>query len=270
MPGESSRPNAGEQRGSDRNQADSEEPSVGEDARLFAAGLAQKLRKANVNCEIVHLVPAGTATLRRDRIFVVLALTVLTGLAWSYLLWLSIDMAMGGMDMAGYRMIPSGISLMMPADMPWRPIEFTLVFAMWTVMMVAMMTPSAVPMILMYARVGRQTETQSTPLAATVWFVAGYFLVWVAFGLLATMVQWALERTTLLDPAMASTSNILGALVFVVAGSYQWTRLKDLCLTKCQRPFAFLVREGIFRPDAPGSLTLGLRLAHIASAAVGH
>ena len=77
--------------------------------------------------------------------------------------------------------------------------------------------------------VGRHTEAQSTPLAATVWFVAGYLLVWVAFAVLATLVQWTLERTALLDSAMASTSNILGGLVFMAAGSYQWTRLKDVC-----------------------------------------
>jgi predicted metal-binding membrane protein len=102
--------------------------------------------------------------------------------------------------------------------------EFAFVFAMWVVMMVGMVTPSAAPMILMYARVGRQTEAQGTPLAATVWFSAGYFLVWAAFSLLATLVQWALERAALLDSAMASTSNLLGGLVFVAAGSYQWTR----------------------------------------------
>jgi predicted metal-binding membrane protein len=115
--------------------------------------------------------------------------------------------------------------------------EFALVFAMWTVMMVGMMTPSAMPMILMYARVGRHAEVQSTPLTATAWFVAGYFLVWVAFALLATLVQWTLERTALLDSAMASTSNLLGGLVFVAAGSYKWTRLKDVCLTQCQMPY---------------------------------
>jgi predicted metal-binding membrane protein len=121
------------------------------------------------------------------------------------------------------------------------------------------MTPSAAPIIVMYARVGRQTETQGTPFAATVWFTAGYFLVWVTFALLATLVQWALERTALLDSWMASTSNILGGLLFVAAGSYQWTRLKDVCLAQCQRPFAFLMRQGGFRRDAPGSLMLGLR-----------
>jgi predicted metal-binding membrane protein len=137
--------------------------------------------------------------------------------------------------------------------------EFAFVFVMWTVMMVGMMTPSAAPMILMYARVGRHTAAQGTPLAATVWFAAGYFLVWVAFALLATLAQWALERTALLDSWMASTSNVLGGLVFLAAGTYQWTRLKEACLTQCQTPFAFVMGHGGFRSDAPGSLMLGLR-----------
>ena len=137
--------------------------------------------------------------------------------------------------------------------------EFAFVFAMWTVMMVGMMTPPAAPMILMYARVGRQAEAQARPLVATVWFVAGYLLVWVAFSLLATLAQWALERTGWLDYAMASTNNVLAGLVFVAAGGYQWTRRKDICLTQCQTPFAFLMRHGGFRRDAPGALMLGLR-----------
>jgi len=126
-------------------------------------------------------------------------------------------------------------------------------------MMFGMMTPSAAPMILMYARVGRQTEPLGRPLAATVWFGTGYFLVWAAFSLLATLVQWALERTALLDSAMASTSNVLGGLLFVAVGSYQWTRLKDICLAECQTPFAFLIRHGGFRRDMAGCVTLGLR-----------
>jgi hypothetical protein len=60
--------------------------------------------------------------------------------------------------------------------MPWRAMEFIFVFAMWTVMMVGMMTPSAAPMILMYARVGRQIQAHGRPLAATVWFATGYSL----------------------------------------------------------------------------------------------
>src|SRR6516225_1235373 len=216
-----------------------DEPSMaGEDSRLMAAEIASKLRAAGLGCEIVNFVPTPTAVLRRDRIVVVLALTLLTALAWSYLLRLSADMDMGGMDMGDFRLIPSGMGLMVPAHSPWQAMEFAFVFVMWTVMMVGMMTPSAVPMILMYAGAGRQTEAQGTPFAATTWFTAGYFLVWVAFSLLATLVQWALERAGLLDNAMASTSNVVGGFFFVMAGTYQWTRLKETCLTECQRPFA--------------------------------
>src|SRR5262249_23125607 len=200
-----------------------------------------------VGCEVFNFVPAEKAVLRRDRIVVGLALTMLTALAWSYLLWLSSDVDMGGMDMGDLRMLPSSTGHIIPAHTPWHAMEFAFVFAMWTVMMVAMMMPSAAPMIFAYARVGRHTEAQGTPLPATVWFVAGYCLAWVACSLLATLVQWALERSGLLDSAMASTSNVLGGFVFVAAGSYQWTRLKDACLTQCQRPFLFLMRHGGFR-----------------------
>jgi predicted metal-binding membrane protein len=237
--------------------------TVGEDAQLLAARIAQRLRDAGLACDIVNLVPTPTAVLRRDRIIVVLTLALLTGLAWSYLLWLSADIKtdiqMHGMDMGDFRPIPFGIGLMMPEQMPWRAMEFAFVFAMWTVMMVGMMTPSAAPMFLMYARTGRQTEAQSRPLAATVWFGAGYFFVWIAFALLATLVQWSFERTELLDFTMASTSTVVGGLLLVVAGSYQWTRLKDACLIQCQKPFAFLLRQGGFRGDALGSLMLGVR-----------
>jgi predicted metal-binding membrane protein len=232
--------------------------TVNKDYQL-ADRIAQKLRSAGLGCEIINLGPTEPVVLRRDRIVVILALALLTALAWSYLLWLSTDMDKGGMDMSGFRMIPSGMELMIPGDIPWGAMEFAFVFAMWTVMMVGMMAPAAVPMILMYARMGRQTAAHDTPFAATVWFSAGYFLVWIAFALLVTFVQWAFERAELLDSTMAGTSNVVGGLLFVAAGSYQWTRLKDICLTQCQTPFAFLMRHGGFRGDAPGSLMLGIR-----------
>jgi predicted metal-binding membrane protein len=225
----------------------------------IAARIAQKLRKADLACELVEFLPTEAAVLRRDRIVVVLALILLSALAWSYLLWLSADMGTGGIDMSGFRMIPSGMGLMVPAHTPWSAIEFAFVVVMWTVMMVGMMVPSAVPMIAMYARVGRSTQAQGTPLGATAYFSIGYVLVWAAFSLFATLSQWTLGRAGLLDTAMASTSNIHGGVIFVAAGSYQWTRLKYACLTQCQTPFAFLIRHRGFRRDAPGALMLGLR-----------
>jgi predicted metal-binding membrane protein len=236
-----------------------EPPLVADNSRMTAAILAKTFRAAGIGCEIVDLVPAKAAVLERDRVVIVLAIALLTGLAWGYLLWLSADMNMGGMDMAGLRMIPSGMGLMMPADMPWTAIEFAFVFAMWTVMMAGMMTPSAAPMFLTYARVGRQTEAQRRPLIATAWFAAGYFLVWVGFSAFATLVQWSVERAGLLDFAMTSTSNLFAGLLFVAAGLYQWTPLNEKCLTECQRPFAFVMRHGGYRGDAPGCVMLGLR-----------
>jgi predicted metal-binding membrane protein len=197
--------------------------------------------------------------LRRDRVVVAAALIALTALAWAHVIWLIDDMAMGGMDMTGFRMIPAGMGLMMPTLAPWQPIEFAFVFAMWAVMMIGMMTPSAAPMVLLYARVGRQAAMQAKPFAASGWFLGGYFLAWVAFALAATLGQWTLERAALLTPTMEGASEIFGGTVLIAAGLYQWTSLKDVCLRQCQTPWLFIQRHGGFRRDAAGSLALGAR-----------
>ena len=103
------------------------------------------------------------------------------------------------------------------------------------------------PMILMYARVGRHAEAQSTLLAATVWFVAGYFLVWVAFAVLATLVHWALERTALLDSKMASTSCVLGGTR--VCGGRQ------LPVDQPQGRMPYLMPDAVCVPDAAWRLS---------------
>ena len=139
----------------------SSDPS--EDADQIAARIAQKLRDAGGSAILYPPTATTLGALRRDRVVVVASLTLLAALAWSYLLWLSVDIGMGGMDMTGFRIIPAGTGLMMPVHTPWRAMEFAFVFAMWTVMMVGMMTPSAMPMILMYARLGRYAEPQGIP-----------------------------------------------------------------------------------------------------------
>lgn len=199
------------------------------------------------------------SVLRRDRAIVIAALGSITLLAWADLIWLADDMAMGGMDMTGYRMIPAGQALMMPANAPWQPIEFAYVFAMWAAMMIGMMLPSAAPMILIYARVGRQAAAAGKPFAATAWFAGGYVLVWAAFSLAATFAQWALERAALLTPMMQTSSHVLGGALLIVAGLYQWTPLKDACLSHCQSPLAFILNHGGFRGDPAGSFVLGMR-----------
>jgi predicted metal-binding membrane protein len=198
--------------------------------------------------------------LRRDRVVVAVALVVVVALAWIYVLHLAAGMDMGGMDMTGFRMISTGLEMAMaPAQTPWSAAEFVLTFAMWTVMMIGMMTPSATPMILLYARVGGQATNTGKALAATGWFASGYLLVWTAFAFAATFAQWALERESLLTPEMAGSGGVFGGIVMIAAGVYQRMPLKDACLRQCRAPWLFIQRHGGFRSDALGSLSLGAR-----------
>lgn len=186
------------------------------------------------------------SALHRDRLVVVAGLFVLTALAWAYLVWLA----------EGMRMPVAG---MVVAERAWSPTEFVLVFVMWSVMMVGMMTPSAAPMILIYARVGRQATLQGKSLAATGFFATGYLLAWVTFSLVATLAQWSLHKGLLLTPMMASASAAFSGAVLVAAGVYQWTPAKQACLRHCQTPIAFILQHGGFRRTPRGSLVLGFR-----------
>jgi predicted metal-binding membrane protein len=195
--------------------------------------------------------------LRRDRAVVLAMLAAMMLLAWIYLVWIARTTSMGGMVMDGVRMVP-GVAWMAPAATPWRPVELLLVFFMWTVMMIGMMTPSAAPMLLSYARVGRLAAEQRRPYAATGWFAAGYLLAWVAFSAVATLAQWQLERASLLDVSMGVINRRFNAAVLLLAGAYQWVSPKTTCLTHCRSPLAFVQQHGGFRRDAPGALQMGL------------
>jgi len=120
-----------------------------------------------------------------------------------------------------------------------------------------MMTPSAAPMTLVYARVARHAQMDGKPFAATGWFVAGYLLTWSGFAVLATLAQAALVSTALITPALAAGTNLFGAGILVAAGLYQWSPLKQRCLSQCQNPFAFIQRHGGFKRDVLGALILG-------------
>lgn len=189
--------------------------------------------------------------LRRDRLIVGGALALLAALAWAYLLSLS----RAGMP----KMAMPAMAAMAPVLEPWSARELFLAFAMWAVMMVGMMTPSVAPMVLLYARVGRQAEAQGEPLAATAWFAGGYLLAWTLFALLAAGAQRALTEAAVLSPMLQLKSATLGGAVLIAAGVYQWTALKAACLANCQSPLAFIQGHGGFRGTALGALGLGAR-----------
>jgi predicted metal-binding membrane protein len=197
--------------------------------------------------------------IQRDRVVVAVALAALTALAWSYILWLAAAVDPGAMVNSDMRMIPSLARNMVPARAPWSAVEAGYVFAMWAVMMVGMMTPSAVPMILVHEQVGTQVAARGKPFVATGWFVAGYLLAWFGFALAATAAQWGLDQAALLNPRMAGASRVFGGVVLIVAGLYQWTPPKNICLAQCQSPTMFIERHGGFRRDPAGAVLLGLR-----------
>ncbi|MDF1631640.1 DUF2182 domain-containing protein [Mycoplana sp. MJR14] len=221
--------------------------------------------------------PALDRLLKRDRTIVALCLAAMTVLAWLYLLSLARSMGapppvdgagtmdgMPGMEgMQGMETMPgmdmSGMAMGPAAPAGWTTDDTALVVAMWLVMMVGMMLPSASPMILLYARVGRHAAAKGTPVAATGIFCAGYLAIWFLFSLAAALGQWLLERALLLTPMMESASPFLSGVLLVVAGLYQWTPLKSACLGKCRAPAAFLQAAGGFRRDAGGAFLMGMR-----------
>lgn len=141
----------------------------------------------------------------------------------------------------------------------WSIPEFAFVASMWMAMMVGMMTPSAAPMILLYARVGRSAAAQGKPFASSAWFAGGYLLAWSAFAVAATGAQWLLEQALLIGPMMGAASRAVGGIILIVAGLYQWTPLKDACLGQCRAPLDFIQQHGGFQRKAAGSLRLGIQ-----------
>jgi predicted metal-binding membrane protein len=144
----------------------------------------------------------------------------------------------------------------MPEARGWSGLDALLLLAMWAVMMIAMMLPSAAPMILMFALVNRRRVEQTRPVARTGVFVAGYLIVWTIYSALAAAGQWALHQAALLSDVAAVGPRVGGALL-IAAGLYQWTPLKRACLAACRSPLSFLLTE--WREGRRGALVMGLR-----------
>jgi predicted metal-binding membrane protein len=185
------------------------------------------------------------SVLRRDRAVIAAALGVLALLCWAYLAWFAAAPA-------------HSMEAMAPAIGRWSAADTLVMLLMWWVMMVGMMIPAAAPMILIYARVGRQARERGTPFAPAAWFALGYFLAWLGFALAATALQWSLESALLLTPMTANVAPRFGGALLIVAGLYQWTPLKDACLAHCQSPMQFIQRYG-FRGEPGAAVRLGLR-----------
>ena len=219
--------------------------------------------------------------LRRERTLTAAGLAVLCALAWAYLLsgaGLSMNAwQMTTLSLFPHRSLPAAAGAMATMDMgatpldgmamggmeegrpwapAWTPRLWLLTVAMWWSMMVAMMAPSAAPIILLYGRVRRAASLPGEAAGSGV-FAAGYLLVWLSFSLAAAILQWGLQRWELLSPALlGSQSRWLSAGVLLAAGAYQLSPFKNLCLRRCRAPAAFLSHH--WRPGLRGALRLGV------------
>ena len=137
---------------------------------------------------------------------------------------------------------------------PWSWLDAWLMFLMWAVMMVAMMLPSASPMILLYQRIACQKMRR--PQLSVALFVSGYLLVWTAFSAIATAAQWALREIGLVNDMMVSSNALLSGTLLLTAGAYQLSPLKQTCLKHCQAPFTFIMQH--WRSGQKGAFVMGL------------
>ncbi|HYL90262.1 MAG TPA: DUF2182 domain-containing protein [Burkholderiales bacterium] len=192
------------------------------------------------------------AVLRRERALVAAGLAMLVALAWLYL-WQGAGMGMSALDMTRATLFPHR-QPEIPGEME---LALPVIVLMWWVMMIAMMTPSAAPLILLYTRVAHHRAADAT-LAPTALLALGYLLAWLLFSVAAATVQELLQPAGLISGMMLwSKTPVLSAAVLAAAGVYQLSPLKRVCLAQCRAPAAFLVRH--WRPGHAGALLLGMR-----------
>lgn len=188
----------------------------------------------------------GLTALRYPATLSLLALVFVCGAAWVYTI-MGIGMPMSAISMTS-----------MPSDMPmpaqeWTAVRAGLMFLMWWVMMIAMMIPSALPMIFLYDRVAARSLEARRHLGL---FVTGYILVWGLFSVIATALHALGETTEAINGMMASSSSSLSAGLLIAAGGWHLTNTKMRCLEACRSPAAFLSR--IWKSGANGAVQMGL------------
>jgi predicted metal-binding membrane protein len=176
---------------------------------------------------------------KRDRTIVLVALISVVLLSWVYVL------AGAGMGISAFEMTQmSGGAMGMMMSAQWSREYAGVMFLMWWVMMIAMMLPSATPMVLLFAMVNRKQKEKGNAYVPTVLFVSAYLAVWAWFSVVAVALQWGLEATT------------MGGGLLLAAGIYQLTPIKQACLKHCRSPLQFVMSH--WRSGWRGAFRMGV------------
>lgn len=187
---------------------------------------------------------AVEALLGNERLVFLAGPFAAAALAWAWLVPAALDMY-GSMN---------GLSAWMMGAQ-WDLGYGTLIFAMWTVMMAAMMLPSLAPALLLYGGICRSDAANGAPALRVYAFALGYLLAWTAFSAAATILQWQLSQRGLIDIMMRLSDARLVSAVLIMAGVYQWTPMKQSCLSRCRSPAGFISEH--WRRGVPGAIRLG-------------
>jgi len=202
-----------------------------------------------VHRTLTHLSPSAGRlghVFARPKTLAVICVIVLTGLGWTYLALATLGANAPGSILDMLCRPSFGIGTVGASDI-------VLVFAMWAAMTLAMMLPTAAPMILTYAEIADTAARKSEQIVSPFILTAGYATVWLGFAALASVAQLALTRLALIDHTMQSASTLFSGAIFIGAGAYQFSALKHACLRQCQRPFPFFFlnwstqRRGVFQ-----------------------
>ena len=200
--------------------------------------------------DLSHLPPAAGrlgAAFARPKVLAAICVIALASLGWLALGLLY--SGMGAFDVLCSALVTAGAA--------WGVNGFAIVALMWGAMTLAMMLPSAAPMILTYAEIADTAARKGERIVSPFMLAAGYTLVWLGFAAAATLAQFAFTRAALLDTGMASASGLFSGAIFIGAGVYQFSALKHACLRQCQHPFPFFFANWSTTPR--GVLRLGLR-----------
>lgn len=191
--------------------------------------------------------PIAEAVLRRDRMVVSLGLAAIILVA----AYFTVDMAQYHNSLAVQLLEHHHGHAAQTQD------GYGHLFGMWTVMQIAMMSPTAVPMILMHTKVQRSRFAEKSPLPYTIVFTLGYLIIWTAFSAVFAGIQVWMQARSLLTPAMSSASPWLAGGILVVAGLFQFSKLKEVCLNGCRSPVSYFMTE--WREGYGGALWMGLK-----------
>ena len=167
----------------------------------------------------------------RDKIIIVVVLVLLSVLAWIATVHQAGGMEIGLMTMSMTMGLPFSIS------------NAALYIALWGVMMVAMMFPSVAPTAMLFATVTRQKREQAAPFAPAWLFIAGYAVLWTLTGGVAYAGDIAIQSLPHTFPGLQTYGSVIGGLTLIIAGLYQLSPLKYVCLSKCRSPLGFLLNS---------------------------